>query len=384
VSAVASFQKTSCVAFSSSIAASGTHTALNQSKSMSNTSSSSHSSSSISLSSVKIWDDGRNESLNKCILPLSSNSHKGSSGRVAVVGGSARYTGAPYYAAMASLQAGADLAYVFTAQEAAVPIKCYSPELMVAPVYSATEFDNVVERKELDSPDAQRLVDDVVQQVVDSMPRLHCLVIGPGLGRCPLVFKAVAGIIQAAREQNLFLVIDADALYMLSLPEYRNLLQGYDKVMLTPNVIEYKRLFAKDSSTGTSLSTEGGGESEATNSFASAVIVVKGEHDEIYRNGARVMVCEEQGGLKRSGGIGDVLAGTVSTLVAWHVILKGRNVDGTTVTDTDADADLALSCWTACCFIKRATKRAFDSKRRSMTAPDVLDELGPSIDTMTS
>lgn len=356
------------------------------------TSSSSSSSLMLLSSSIKVWDDGRAESLNKCILPLSSNSHKGSSGRIAVLGGSARYTGAPYYAAMASLQAGADLAYVFTAQEAALAIKCYSPELMVAPVYSATEFSHIVETgKDLDSPEAQQLVDDMVQQVTDSMPRLHCLVIGPGLGRCPLVMKAVAGIIRAARDQNLYMILDADILYMLSLPEYRNILQGYDKVILTPNIVEYKRLFG-DSSTSTNTNTStsvttttttdtgGGAASDVSDasdaSFASAVIVVKGKHDAIYRHGVQVIVCEEEGGLKRSGGIGDVLAGTLSTLTAWHVILKDRNAT--------TDADLPLSCWTACCFIKRATKRAFDSKRRSMTAPDVLDELGPSIDSMSS
>jgi ATP-dependent NAD(P)H-hydrate dehydratase len=317
---------------------------------------------------MKVWNDGRAESLKKCILPMSVHSHKGSSGRIAVLGGTERYAGAPYYAAMASLKAGADLAYVFTAQEAALPIKCYSPELMVAPVYSSSAFNRLVQTGDVDSDCAKQLVDTMVQHVTDSMQRLHCLVIGPGLGRCPLVFKAVAGIIRAARDQNLYLVLDADALFMLSLPEYHNLLQGYDKAILTPNIVEYKRLFVDG--------VGGVAEGESDASFASAVIVLKGKHDEIYSHGTKVIICEEEGGLKRSGGIGDVLAGTISTLTAWHVILKDRNVA--------SDADLPLSCWTACCFIKRATKRAFDSKRRSMTAPDVLDELGPCIDTMTS
>jgi len=33
---------------------------------------------------------------------------------------------------------------VFCAEEASIPIKCYSPELMVAPVYNAKEFDNAL------------------------------------------------------------------------------------------------------------------------------------------------------------------------------------------------------------------------------------------------
>ena len=76
-------------------------------------------------------------------------------GRIGVIGGSRQYTGAPFYAAMAALKLvssnkacsgdclitwlmhvlcvvqGADLVTVFCAQDAAVAIKSYSPELMV-------------------------------------------------------------------------------------------------------------------------------------------------------------------------------------------------------------------------------------------------------------
>ena len=56
---------------------------------------------------------------------------------------------------MASLKVGADLAFVFCAQEASVPIKCYSPELMVAPVYSAAEFDRLVQSNQESSEEAE-------------------------------------------------------------------------------------------------------------------------------------------------------------------------------------------------------------------------------------
>ena len=45
-----------------------------------------------------------------------------------------RYTGAPYFAAISSLKVGADLTYVLTTQDASIPIKSYSPELIVLPV----------------------------------------------------------------------------------------------------------------------------------------------------------------------------------------------------------------------------------------------------------
>ena len=49
------------------------------------------------------------------VPPLSHAAHKGQMGRIAVLGGSLEYTGAPYYAAAATLKVGADLAWVFTA-----------------------------------------------------------------------------------------------------------------------------------------------------------------------------------------------------------------------------------------------------------------------------
>lgn len=36
---------------------------------------------------------------------------------------------------MASLKMGADLAHIFCAKDAAIPIKSYSPELIVHPVF---------------------------------------------------------------------------------------------------------------------------------------------------------------------------------------------------------------------------------------------------------
>lgn len=334
------------------------------------------------------WEDGCTRALEQCILPLTSEGHKGSCGRVAVLGGSERYTGAPYYAAMACLKAGADLAYVFTAQEAALPIKCYSPELMVAPVYSAADFAEASSEQE-DPAKAEGLVRNMVDQVTCELPRLHCLVIGPGLGRCPLVLQAVARIVAAARQQyNLFMVFDADALYMLSLPRYRDLLKGYSRAIITPNAMEYKRLFENQNQQQNEKDIGGNDyHDDVGECFSSVVVVQKGAHDVITRgptttttneneNTATVtLTCKEQGGLKRSGGIGDVLAGTIGTLTAWHAIMNNDN----NKSNTDA---LELSCWTACCIVKRATKEAFRSKQRSMTAPDVLKELGPTIQKM--
>lgn len=197
----------------------------------------------------------------------------------------------------------------------------------------------------------------MVSQVVPLLDRLHVLVLGPGLGRCPLVLKATARIIQQAMEQNLFLVIDADGLFLLTQEPFRNLLGSYEKVVLTPNVIEYKRLM--DANHG-----------DLSRAFPNAIIVKKGAEDVIYKDGKQVMTCDEEGGLKRSGGIGDVLAGTLGTFMAWNEILQER---GTPV-------DRVWSCWCACYLVKRSTAFAFQQKGRSMTAPDVLNSIWANVD----
>jgi ATP-dependent NAD(P)H-hydrate dehydratase len=301
------------------------------------------------ISTFKVWDDGKQAALANVILPLSPKSYKGSQGRVAVLGGSAKYTGAPFYAAMAALRSGSDLATVFTAEEAVLPIKSYSPELMVQAVYNARDMENI--------SNPNLLIESMVNDVVDSIERIHCLVIGPGMGRCPNVMKAVAIIIERVKQMKLFMVFDADALFMLSQPEYRSILKGYDRAVLTPNVVEYQRLFQNVSK-------------EDENSFENVTIVQKGQRDTILLNGSTILTCEEPGGWKRAGGIGDVLSGVLGTMVAWQAILNNDN--------------LQLACWTACCVTKSATHDAFAKHRRAMSATHILDEIGRAMDKMES
>lgn len=340
--------------------------------------------------------NSRQKAMERCIVPLSASSYKGSSGRVGVLGGSARYTGAPYYAAMASLKVGADLAFCFCAEEAAIPLKSYSPELMVIPVYKASTFDEAVlyrpkQQQQQDTTEVtkidetenddnnydkeaeQLLVKEMVEEVCSMMDKMHVLVLGPGLGRCPLVLEATAQIIRTAQSKfHLPLVIDADALFLLTLPKYRNnLLSNDSSVILTPNAMELKRMKNNNNLPDRCLIIEKG----AVDVIRPANLASSSNDNSSSTTGT-VMTCDEVGGLKRSGGIGDILAGTTGTLVAWNNILTNR---GKATYD-----DLPLSCWTACCFVRRTTKVAFDRHRRSMTAPDILEELGPVIDHMTT
>lgn len=156
------------------------------------------------------------------IPPLSYDLHKGQSGRIGIIGGCKEYTGAPYFAAISSLKTGADLSYVFCTHDAAQVIKSYSPELIVYPV--------------LDSPSS-------LEQIMMHMPKLHSLVIGPGLGRSEALFSTIGGVINKGRELDIPMILDADSLYFINkCPE---IIRGYKKAILTPNMAEFDRFVIK-------------------------------------------------------------------------------------------------------------------------------------------
>jgi len=172
----------------------------------------------------------------KIVPPMLEKFHKGQLGRVAVIGGSADYTGAPYFSAMASARLGCDLSYVFCEPSAAPTIKSYSPNLMVSPILRSTASISQAQKE------ADVSGEELAKPILDMLPRLHVLVIGPGLGRDAVTQKQVKAVIQAARKHDppVPMVLDADALWLVQTdPE---IIKGHKECILTPNVVEFGRL----------------------------------------------------------------------------------------------------------------------------------------------
>lgn len=154
------------------------------------------------------------------VPPLTHKKHKGQDGRIGVIGGCQEYTGAPYFAAISALKVGADLSHVFCTKDASTVIKSYSPELIVHPV--------------LDAPNA-------VEEIDTWLPRLHALVVGPGLGRDPTLLTTTREVIERAKRREIPIVIDADGLWLVA--EWPSVIRGYQKAILTPNYMEFTRLY---------------------------------------------------------------------------------------------------------------------------------------------
>lgn len=284
---------------------------------------------------------------------LDSRGHKGQAGRIGVLGGSVDFSGAPYYAGIAALRAGAELLYLCTAEEATLPIKTYSPELMVSSIYS---FARMSDRDaEVRGMEQQALA----EKMMEVMPRLHSLCIGPGLGRHDGVLAAVARVIEAGKARNLPMVIDADGLWLVA--DRPDLVRGYRSVVLTPNLMEYRRL-AK-----AILGDEAADLRAVCTALQGAAIVLKGPTDRVFAVGegsSEPLECSDEGAPRRPGGIGDILSGILATVLGWSAQRTGCRLQ---------------ACRAACVLVRRASRSAYAKHKRAMVAPDIIGEIGPAM-----
>lgn len=283
--------------------------------------------------------------------PLSYEGHKGQSGRIGLIGGSKEYTGAPYFAAITALRIGADLAHVFCPPEAAPVIKSYSPELIVHPLLTE------------DTPLS-------VESISQWLPRLHSIVIGPGLGRDDGILRTVKELLKLAKEQEKNIIIDADGLHLITIDTQA--IKGYTNCILTPNKIEFDRLYRKvlsSSPSGSHYETE---TMDLARALGGVTIVRKGLQD-VISNGQQVISCDEEGSPCRKGGQGDLLSGCLGVCSFWAQLAKDHN--RLTLKETDLPLTL-LASYTSCLIVKKCARLTFKKLGRSLLACDMVDNVG--------
>lgn len=156
--------------------------------------------------------------------------------------------------------------------------------------------------------------DTIAKSIIDMLPRLHVLVIGPGLGRDELMQNTCAKVIEAAKKQGVPFVLDADGLGLVQ--SNPDLLQGCKECILTPNVVEFARL-CKAKQVDVEGLDEGEKAAKLSKALGGVTIVQKGSKDYIS-NGQQTLISDLPGGLKRSGGQGDTLTGCLATFLAWR------------------------------------------------------------------
>lgn len=154
----------------------------------------------------------------------------------------------------------------------------------------------------------------ISSRIIEMLPRIHVLVIGPGLGRDSLMQATVARVIRAARVEDMPVVLDADALQVIQ--KDPGLVKGYKNAVLTPNVVEFKRLF---DALGVKVDSEKEtGKVEALAKALGGVTIIEKGGKDLISDGSTTLVNDIQGGKKRSGGQGDTLTGSVATFLGWR------------------------------------------------------------------
>ncbi|KAJ2478662.1 hypothetical protein IWW56_003579 [Coemansia sp. RSA 2131] len=304
----------------------------------------------------------RLQTLAQLIPPLTASMHKGECGRVAAIGGCEEYTGAPYFVASTALRLGADIAYVLCEKDAGTVIKGYSPDIIVAPYL-----------RSVDNPD--RTLDDVHSKVEQVLDKVHAVSVGSGLGNDANIGQSVERAIRAARERQLPVVLDADALSLVCTSP--DIISGYANAVLTPNAPEFARLC-------NALGIAAGEPIDKTAQLVAArlngpTLLIKGVRD-VITDGQTVFVCDETSGLRRCGGQGDMLSGAVLTFLAWGELYK-RGAWKSTARDSISPALVPMhAAYAASMLTRHASFLAYEECARATMSSSVLDQMDISFD----
>lgn len=226
------------------------------------------------------------------LAPRAADSHKGTYGRVLLVGGSRGMPGSISLSGMACLRSGAGLVRL------AVPAACQSVVAGFNPCYMTVP---------LESDDDGLLTAKALPQLEPLVDEATVIACGPGLGQSPQVEQVVADLYQRIKQPAVF---DADALNALARQPSILSQHGGPRV-LTPHPGEFARLL------GPNQHYTHDEREQVALRFAAEhrlVLVLKGSQT-VVTDGARVYVNTTGNPGMATGGTGDVLTGVIGALI---------------------------------------------------------------------
>lgn len=227
----------------------------------------------------------------RSVLPARDpNGHKGTFGKVLIVGGAVGYTGAPYLTAAAAVRTGCGLVFLGV-PESIWPIeavKCVSA--MPFPLPEAGGM----------------LCEAALPRILERLSDCDVLALGPGLGRS----EGTRRLVWSLMETDKPVVLDADGINALS--GHINILDARRGrvTVLTPHAVEFARV-------GGDLSH--GDRTEAARDFAvghGCTLVLKGPQTVTAAPDGRCFVNTTGSSALAKGGSGDVLTGVIASLLA--------------------------------------------------------------------
>lgn len=233
------------------------------------------------------------------------DSHKGSFGKLLVVGGGEGMSGAAYLASAAALRAGGGLVATLAHESSLTPIRSLLPEAMV------TEHTSL--------------------SLHDRSKWCSALAIGVGLGRTSWSANVFQQTLALASTLSLPMVIDADGLYWLAMTDTASVLSSNH--ILTPHPGEAAHLLNCQINDIESNRFEA---IRAIQNTYGGVIVLKGAGTLVY-DGKNMTVCHAGNPGMATGGMGDVLTGTILAQLGQGKSLMQAAILGTLIHSMAAD-----------------------------------------------
>jgi len=214
--------------------------------------------------------------------PRKKNAHKGDFGKALIIGGDSGMIGAVTLAASAALRVGAGITRVATRCQHAKFISITTPEIMAHGVKNKKDLQKLMEKSTV-------------------------LAIGPGLGTSDWAQE----LFHIAMSTNLPLVVDADGLNLLA--------KNYTKRsnwILTPHPKEAARLLKQTDIIANREQT-----AEKIAQKYNAITVLKGSGSIITDGNKQHAICPYGNPGMASSGMGDILTGIITGLIAQGVDL---------------------------------------------------------------
>lgn len=219
---------------------------------------------------------------------IAAASHKGTRGRIAVLGGCEGMAGAAILAARGAHAASAGLVRLVVAPASIAAVQAAEPQATAS---------------------AWPGSDDEARDLLDGLA--HALLIGPGLGRTR---HALALVERALRVWRGPVVLDADGLSLFEDdPDALGALLAGRPSLLTPHAGELARLTGATASDVVANAFDAGGEVAVR---TGAVVLLKGVPTVITAPDGRRLVSAAGSPVLGAGGSGDILGGIAATLLA--------------------------------------------------------------------
>jgi len=221
-----------------------------------------------------------------------TTSHKGESGRLFVLAGSAGMTGAATLTCLAALRAGAGLVTLGIPASLNAILEVKLTEAMTLPLPETETHGHALGSWEI---------------VREWAERVDALALGPGFGRDPRSGELVRAVLQETRQPT---VVDADGLFHVSPAEERTF---HSQCVITPHPAEMARLL------GTATADVQSNRLEVAKTAAArlgCVVVLKGAATVIAAPDGRAAINSTGSPALATGGTGDVLTGMVAAAMA--------------------------------------------------------------------